>query len=498
MCVAGRGHLNRQALTLLIIGVQFGELVKVRTLNHTIGVDLDILSSIDLERNDDWLLAESGESLRNGVWPRSTAVWMVAAYVGLFIIRPWEQLFPWLASLHFERVCAIAMIAVVFSTRGFRLRFDFQSIAVFLFVLSLGCSYVGARQPDLCWDPFYRYITLVLFFVVLVSVIRTPYELMFMVASYISVMAIYLAKSQWEFFFNDRYRFTMDVTRLIGIEDTFGGPNWLALSIVASLPMLLLLHRIREVLCREWPVKYRKWFRRGLVVYLILAISSLILTNSRSGMLSFVVFVGITGLSGNANLSKIKYLFLSIAFLGSLWLVLPDEIKGRYRTIWAPESGPENAKVSAEGRIEGFFVGIEMFRRFPVTGVGMGNFVEYRVQFVDGVPLQAHNLPGQLLGETGVMGGLGFILLVSGILLNCRRIKCLTRDTNRAKPKVLYEFAVSVQASIVLLLFEGLFNHNVYRFNWLWLAAFSSLAAIFASEINLRASSSNELDDELC
>ena len=45
--------------------------------------------------------------------------------------------------------------------------------------------------------------------------------------------------------------------------------------------------------------------------------------------------------------------------------------------------------------------------------------------------------------------------------------------------RTLDEFAVAGRDCILLLLLTGLFAHNIYRFNWLWLAAFLGLATEF-------------------
>ena len=63
-------------------------------------------------------LVTEDDLLARGIWPKSLALWMVAFYIALFIIRPWEQLLPWLAALRFERVYAIAMIVVAVHGAG--------------------------------------------------------------------------------------------------------------------------------------------------------------------------------------------------------------------------------------------------------------------------------------------------------------------------------------------------------------------------------------------
>jgi len=170
---------------------------------------------------------------------------------------------------------------------------NFQTLAIILFLFAISFSMVFAWNPSLSWEPFYEYLTLIIFYFILIMVIRTPYDLVFMVTCYIVTTAVYLAKSQMEFFFFGQHRYDpgAGIVRMCGIESTFGGPNSLAMSIVVSLPMLLFLWSIRKELSDTWPASWRRWFPRFLVFYFLLAASSIILTNSRSGMVSFILFI---------------------------------------------------------------------------------------------------------------------------------------------------------------------------------------------------------------
>ena len=424
------------------------------------------------------------ERLKRGIWPRSVPLWVVAFYVALFIIRPWETLLPWLGVIHFEKFYAICMIVTVFLYSKNQIRMTSQNLTVILFISAIGISALFARNSTLSQDPLYEYLTLVIFYFILLMVIRTPYELVFLVTTYIITMSVYLAKSQWEFFIHGQHRYDMGVVRLTGIESTFGGPNALAMSIVVSLPMLLFLWSIRKEFSSEWPNSWRRWFPRLLVFYSVLAIISVILTNSRSGMVSFVLFVLLVTFRGRGIGRKLGYILFGVLLLASLWFVLPEEKKGRFQTIWDPESGPKTAQISTEGRVEGYKAGMTMFERFPLTGVGIGNFIEYRVPYVDGVPLNAHNLAGQVLGETGVVGGGAFLFMVAITIVNCFKIRALAKR-NRSDPKLaaLSGLGLACRDALILLAFEGLFGHNLLRFNWLWLAAFSSLALQFGTVI---------------
>jgi O-antigen ligase len=210
-----------------------------------------------------------------------------------------------------------------------------------------------------------------------------------------------------------------------------------------------------------------------LIYFFILATASVVLTNSRSGMLSFVVFIGITALRGKKFTSKLKYIIGAFIVLAIIWQFMPAENKSRLETVWNPQAGPANAQASAEGRIEGLVAGIDMFERNILTGVGVGNFIAYRMEYLDGVQLNAHNIAGQILGEAGIIGAvslLGLILVTWRSSTRLRKNYLKYRDD-----KHLYVLAG-------LLGFTGLFGHNALRFNWLWLAAFSLLALQYSNK----------------
>jgi len=434
--------------------------------NHTV---LD--QSEELPTND--------TDFKNGIWPRSIPLWMTSFYMALFIIRPWEQLLPLLGDIHFEKIYTILMLlAVVFSNKK-KIRFTFQSFTVLLLLAAIGISAMFAWKPSLSSDPFVDYRNIVIIFFVLLFVIRSPQELVFIIISYIFIMTIYLGKAQWEFFVHGAHRYDMGVVRMVGIEDTYGGPNDLAMSIDVTLPFLFFLWIKRKEISRSWPALYKKWYPRFLFVYLALCLTSVILTNSRSGMLGFVLFIVLITFKGRGFFKKIAYVLLGGLVLLVVWQFTPEENKNRFRTIWDKDAGPSNAQVSAEGRIQGLKAGMAMFKRYPITGIGIGNFIAYRITYLDGIPLQAHNLIGQVLGETGIVGALAFIIMLITILINSHRAKGLVKGESDDILLLNRDLCTAVEYALIILLFLGFFGHNLDRYNWLWYAAFANLALLF-------------------
>ncbi len=415
---------------------------------------------------------------------RSFPLTLLLIYIFLFIIRPWEILFPEMGAINFEKFYFIFMLLVLFGSRQKRpFEIDLQSFTVFTFCLSLFISYFFSINSAMAWPPLYKYLTLVALYIVMIMAIRSPSDAILVVAVYIFTMLVYLAKSQWEFFIHGGGEYRMGVNRLIGIDSTLSNPNSLASSIVFSLPFLYFLWTNRNRLAVSCSLNQKRIFSIFLLTYTVFAVVSIGLTNSRSGMLGFICFLILTGIyNSKTMLAKFKMVICVAICLLLMWVFMPSEQKDRLRTIWDHEAGPVNATESAMGRIEGFLDGLEMFKRFPVTGVGIGNFASYRANRLYGRAEQAHNLAGQALGETGILGTGCFLLMVFVTFRRCNKtIKNKPKDSDDIL-KILSEFSIACKNTIILLFFAGITGHNLMRFNWLWMAAFSSLAFHFYSE----------------
>jgi len=401
----------------------------------------------------------------------------------LFITRPWSQLVPELADWHVERFWVLAVITVVVGSGSLRLRPSLQTTSVICLLAAMGLSSLCALDGSAAWDRLYDYIALVLLYFALVSVIRTPYQLLFFATCYIVVMAAYLGKAEYEYFVHGAKDHTMGVSRLIGIETSYGHPNGVAASTVLSLPILYCLWKVRKPFTETWPRICRIWFPRCLVLYFLLATTAVILTNSRSGMLGFAGFVFLTAITGRKLRGKVIGFVAAAILLAATWMTMPEESKNRLRTVWDPSAGPSSAYASGMGRIEGMKAGFEIFQRFPIAGVGLGNFLPYRVAEVDGTALDAHSLVGQMLGETGLMGAGAFLLLLVAVFANWRRTVALANRNSNVTLQLLSRLADACRNAVLLLLFFGLFSHNMTRFNWLCLAAFALLCRVFAERV---------------
>lgn len=433
-------------------------------------------------------LAPAHERLMLGIVPASIPLLLVIVYIALYIIRPWDLLIPALAVVRFEFCFALLMIAVVVFSGRIRVRFDLQSLGVFLFLAVYALSALSAWRYELIGDAVYNQMARTVFFVILASaVVVSLYDLYFVAAAYIGTMAVYLAKSHWEFWIHGRGEYRMGVKRLIGIESTFGAPNSLAMSVIVSLPILWFLWRTRADFTAGWPRFWSAMYRRMLLCYAVLSAATVVLTNSRSGMLGFIVFVALTSLQGRGLGRKLLLVLGGCMVLATVWLLAPQDSRNRLRTVWDPSAGPSNAQTSAQMRVASFKASLEIFQRFPLNGVGPGkNFNEYRRENVDGADLAPHNLPGEILSCFGLLGAGAFLWMIGATLFNARRLRRIGRGLPGPAGRTLPRLAAALRDSVFLLLFLGLAGHCADRFNWLWLAAFGIHGMILARDAEYR------------
>jgi O-antigen ligase len=146
----------------------------------------------------------------------------------------------------------------------------------------------------------------------------------------------------------------------------------------------------------------------------------------------------------------------------------PSSLQDRFLTLVDPTMGPANAQESAQGRIGGFIEGFHLWDENPVVGVGPGAFI-----YAGGSGYNSHNVYGQVVSEMGFVGVLAFVVLLVCFFLNWRETR---RHYRNLRPDFLYHVSRAVSVAIVLLLLMGWAGHNLYRYNWLWLAAFQAIA----------------------
>ncbi len=272
-------------------------------------------------------------------------------------------------------------------------------------------------------------------------------------------MAVYMLHSLREYI-GGRYAFRMGFARMIGVDKAMGDPNTFGASIIYALPFVVPF----------WNCQPSTFMRVFLGGYVSLSVVCIGLTGSRSA------FVGLL-LWGLIMLIRSRWRWslgiIALACIPVLWGALPDALQNRFETIVNPEVGPANARESAQNRLEGLEIGLKLWAQYPATGCGPGAW-----KIATGRKIESHNLYGQIVGETGTLGLVAFSLILIGFWFNLRNVRLLYREHPEWGRDFLFHVTTAVAFALFLLLFEGNFGHNLFRYSWLWYGSLSQGIAL--------------------
>jgi hypothetical protein len=383
--------------------------------------------------------------------------WLLIGYMFLFIDRPFE-VWPFLGDLRIERVYMLVTLVVWLIYPGKRILPNAQHLAYAGFAAAVGLAWGLSPWADKGQPVVEDWFKIVVFYVLLVTSVSDERGLKRMVVGFVAVMGLYLAHSFREYL-GGRHTYRMGFARMIGVDSTLGDPNSFGAGIVYALPFAVAL----------WRTGIGGKRGRYLIVgYVGLSVLCILLTGSRSSLIGLIVWSGL--LVGRVRRGWLWALaLLAVAPVG--FLLLPESLQNRFETIVNPDAGPENAKASGEGRVLGFLTGLELWAHSPLSGVGPGAW-----RPATGSSVESHNLIGQLVGETGTVGLVAFLAILAGYWSNLRRFKSARRAYPEWANDLPFQVASAVGTGVFLLLFMGLFGHNLFRFTWLWYGGFLIVA----------------------
>jgi putative inorganic carbon (hco3(-)) transporter len=190
-----------------------------------------------------------------------------------------------------------------------------------------------------------------------------------------------------------------------------GDPNELAAIIVPAL--------VLAAFC--FPVVRGALVRLGLMTAIAICCVAILFTQSRGGIIGVAVaFLAAAILAGPVRARAIAVMLVVTGF-GVIYYVLIAPPQALSRITQFSSGG-------GTGRTDLWAVALRVFRDHPLVGIGAGNFrvVEptyavqnlniTRIDFVVDIPHVTHNTYLQVLTDTGVIGGLAFLLIVLAAL----------------------------------------------------------------------------------
>ncbi len=384
--------------------------------------------------------------------------WLLIGYMFLFIDRPFE-VWPWLGDLHVERVYMLFTMAVWAAYPGKRWLPNLQHAAYALFATGVIAAWALSPWADKGMPTVEDWFKIVVFYVLLVTTIHDEKGLKHIALGFLAVMSLYLLHSFREYL-GGRHTYRMGIARMVGVDTTLGDPNSFGASIIYALPIVAAVWRAGI------------GGRLGRVVlagYVGLSSLCILLTGSRGSLIGLCVWFAIVVWGTRYRMRAALALVVAAPLA---FVALPDSLQNRFETIVNPDVGPANAKESGEGRLVGFFTGLDLWAANPLTGVGPGAW-----RPATRSKIESHNLYGQLVGETGTAGAVGFLAIVACFWMNLRAVKRIRAALPPEQHNdLLFTLPSAIGVAIFLLLFMGAAGHNLFRFTWLWFGGFLIIA----------------------
>ena len=393
--------------------------------------------------------------------------WLLIGYMWLFVHRPFE-VWTRLGALHIERVYMVCLVIVwLASSKEKRpLGGNIFTPAVFFFTFALIAAATLGSYANFFDGGFQDWLKYIVFYVILMTSVKTEKDLKIVVSGFVVACFLFIGHSYREYLAG-RVTYAAGTPRLIGVGVTFSEFNDYGTMIVCVLPMIFPL----ITLCKKY------WHYLFVLGYFLLTLRSVMLTGSRTAFIMVVALIILPILFSRHRFKLIPIMFV-VAPIG--WMVMPDSLQNRYRTIWDPTIS-ETANANMHGRTAGFYDGMRNWANYPIFGVGPGQHGT-----AIGSRFQAHNLPGQVAGETGTLGAVAFLLMLScfGInhLNNWKNYKYLQEKNLGNEGLYCWRVSIAVSYAVLMILFQGLGLHNGYRFPWIWFGGFQALATMIMQE----------------
>ena len=379
---------------------------------------------------------------------RGHAISFAGLFVFTFLVyfRPYE-LFPTLSWLSKSAmvVALITIAAFVPAQLGLENRITAKPPEVkliFGLLLTGLLSVPFALNPARAFQSFAEYLKVIVMFVVMVNVLRTPRRLTNL------ILLVLLASCVLSLGALNDYRLgnlALQGRRIAGvIGGLFSNPNDLALHLVTMIPISLgLMLGSRS--------SFKKCLYFGCAGLLI---AGMVATFSRGGFLGFICVIGFL-VWKFAPRNRIVFGVVALTVVMATIAIAPG-YRSRLSSI---------NDASAVARTDDLKRSIVVAARHPIFGVGMDNYIIY-----SNANKTTHNAYTQVAAE---MGFIALLIYLAFLVTPFRRLRQIEQATWSAKDKpAIYYLAIGLQASLVAYMVVSFFASVAYLWYAYYLVAY--------------------------
>jgi O-antigen ligase len=291
------------------------------------------------------------------------------------------------------------------------------------FCVLSGLSFFFAFNKNEFIVCYARCVIAFIAFANIVCLLRQTNKILPFLAQVVSLVLFYNVFSALKIFFNDVGELGFD-TAVLNMKGVTGNKNIFASAIVVKLPFALF--------CVYAGTSWKRIFN---LVILFLALYAIALANARSSyigiLFQLIVFLAycIYEFLGHQDARKMLQdvsLFLIPIVLAVMLSQITVETQRRniidgqqsaYGTVTEKLSSIGFTNQASSGRVGIWAVGIDLFKHYPLTGRGYGNWKITSQEFDqlsnddNSMSVHAHNDFIEAFGESGILGGIAYLLV---------------------------------------------------------------------------------------
>jgi putative inorganic carbon (HCO3(-)) transporter len=388
---------------------------------------------------------------------------------------------PALGAMRFDLLLGSAILISVFLTQ---IEDKWRTTIETARKLNIFLLYIFLSLPLVTWPGSVIHLNLVdwiktaLFFVFVVSIVRTEKQLKWIMTVFLACQAfrileplyLHITTGYWGDIAYSSVGGTMTgLDRLSGAPFDVVNPNQLAWVIVTIIPFFFYL-----------------FWQGGIAEKVISLIAippfiyCMILTGSRSGLLSLgATIAGIVYFSKRRMRNAL--IVMLIIFPAAVYVFghISSGFQTRYESI--VDSDVAGAD-TASGRINASIKQLSSLSNNPLFGNGLGTSGETNWNILGGSSQISHNLYIEILQETGIIGFTIFILFVVSIIKSLREAKLILVQAGRDEQDWLCRIISATQVWVFMDLFYSLSCFGLRSWEWYFFGGVATLCLAFARE----------------
>lgn len=388
--------------------------------------------------------------------------------------------FQFLGEIQFDLIL-VALIAVMLIANGggsIKQGLFTNRFFIYLILFIVGTIPVVEWPGSVIRHGIENYLKVTIFFIYTIAIINTEKRLKIFIAVFLICQLFRVAEPAYlhvttgywgDLAYSNKDGSMVGLNRLGGSPFDVVNSNQLAWVIVSTVPFIYYL---------AW--QGGKAFKLVFIGISPILIYALMLTGSRSGMLSLVaVIIAIIILSEKKlkNIAIWGAIALPVFFIISAYL--SADLRERYMSLFDSTAA---GRETAVGRVEGIKKDLTTIMNKPFVGHGLGTSKEVSANLLSGRAQIAHNLYVETLQEVGLIGFIIFMLFIRTIYKSLTEAKKTLKGYMPSSDSFLTRLILAIQAWVIMDLFYSLSCFGLNSWEWYLFGGVTAVCLMLSRE----------------